>query len=169
MGLPKLVGYVVGVLVDVVLQRRLDRLVPHQELQRGGLHPRRPAGAEGSPQVVGAGVLAHGLDFVCLTGGEAMCLECAGLAHLEYLPSGDTAVTRRATKYSALHVVVMKKSAARKRSERQGTLVEVEAVRRAEAASAADAEKRAGQQKKSAKRPEKEDQEYIASVYSGSR
>ena len=55
---------------------------------------------------------------------------------------------RRSTKYSALHVVVMKKSAARKRSERQGTLVEVEAVRRAEAASAADAEKRTGQQKK---------------------
>ena len=56
----------------------------------------------------------------------------------------------------------MKKSAARKRSERQGILVEAEAVRRAEAESAADAEKRAQQQKKAAKRREKEDQAYIA-------
>jgi hypothetical protein len=33
MGLPKLVRYVVGVLVDIVLQGRLDRFVPHQELK----------------------------------------------------------------------------------------------------------------------------------------
>ncbi len=74
-------------------------------------------------------------DFICLAGGEAMCLKCADLAHLEYLPAGDTAVTQRATKYSNLHVVVMKKSAARKRSERQGILVDAEAIRRAEAES----------------------------------
>ena len=101
-------------------------------------------------------------EFVCLTGGEALCLECAGLAHLEYLPAGDAAVTRRAAKYSGLHVVVMKKSAARRRSERQGILAEPEAIRRAEAESAADAEKRAQQQAKAAKRREKEDQAYIA-------
>ncbi len=101
-------------------------------------------------------------EFVCLTGGEALCLDCAGLAHLEYLPAGDTAVTRRASKYSDLHVVVMKKSAARKRSERQGILAEPDAIRRAEAESAADAEKRAQQQAKAAKRREKEDQLYIA-------
>jgi hypothetical protein len=101
-------------------------------------------------------------EFICLTGGEALCLDCAGLAHLEYLPAGDTAVTRRAAKYSTLHVVVMKKSPARKRSERQGILVEAEAIRRAEAESAADAEKRAQQQKKAAKRREKEDRAYIA-------
>ena len=69
-------------------------------------------------------------EFICLTGGEAICLDCAGIAHLEYLPVGDPAVTRRATKYSDLHVVVMKKSPARKRSERQGVLVEAEAIRR---------------------------------------
>jgi hypothetical protein len=101
-------------------------------------------------------------DFICLAGGEAMCLKCAGLEHLEYLPSGDTAVTRRATKYSSLHVVVMKKSAARKRSERQGILVEAEAIRRAEVESASDAEKRTEQQEKAAKRRQKEDQAYIA-------
>jgi hypothetical protein len=101
-------------------------------------------------------------DFICLTGGEAICLKCAGLAHLEYLPAGDTAVTRRATKYSNLHVVVMKKSPARKRSERQGILAEPEAIRRAEVESATDAEKRVQQQKKAAKRREKEDRAYIA-------
>ena len=41
-----------------------------------------------------------------------MCLKCAGLEHLEYLASGDPAVTRRATRYSTVHVVVMKKSPA---------------------------------------------------------
>jgi hypothetical protein len=51
--------------------------------------------------------LWHG-EFICLTGGEALCLDCAGLAHLEYLPAGDTAITRQATKYSSLHVVVLK-------------------------------------------------------------
>jgi hypothetical protein len=100
-------------------------------------------------------------DFICLTGNEALCLKCAGLAHLEYLPSGDAAVTRRATKHSTMHVVVMKKSPARKRSERQGILAEVEAIRWAEAESVADAEKRA-QKKKAAKRRDKEDQAYIA-------
>ena len=101
-------------------------------------------------------------NFICLTGGEAICLKCAGLEHLEYLPAGDTAVTRRATRYSTLHVVVMKKSPARKRSERQGILVEAEAIRRAEAESAADLEKRAQQQKKAAQRREKEDRAYVA-------
>jgi hypothetical protein len=60
-----------------------------------------------------------------------------------------------------MHVVVMKKSPARKRSERQGILAEVEAIRWAEAESVADAEKRA-QKKKAAKRRDKEDQAYIA-------
>jgi hypothetical protein len=41
-------------------------------------------------------------EFICLTGGAALCLECAGLAHLEYLPAGDPAVTRRARRYSDL-------------------------------------------------------------------
>jgi hypothetical protein len=101
-------------------------------------------------------------DFICLTGKDAACLECAGLAHLEFLPSGDAAVTRRATKYSGISVVVMKKSAARKRSERQGILVEPEAIRRAEEESAADADQRAGRQQQAAVRREEEDRTYIA-------
>jgi hypothetical protein len=56
----------------------------------------------------------------------------------------------------------MKKSAARNRSERQGVLVEAEAIRRAEVESAANAEKRTEQQKKAAKRREEEDQAHVA-------
>ena len=101
-------------------------------------------------------------NFICLAGGQALCLKCAGLSHLEFLPSGDVAITRRATKYSEQHVVVMKKSAARKRSERQGILAEPEAIRRAEEESAADADERSGRRKKAAKQREKVDKKYVA-------
>lgn len=53
----------------------------------------------------------------------ALCLTCADLDHLVFLPSGDPAVTRRARKHSALAAVVLKWSRARKRYERQGLLV----------------------------------------------
>jgi hypothetical protein len=38
----------------------------------------------------------------------ALCLACADLDHLVFLPAGDTAVTRRARKHSALFAVVLK-------------------------------------------------------------
>lgn len=100
-------------------------------------------------------------NFICLSGNDALCLDCAGLARLEFLPSGDAAITRRATKYSSQHVVVMKKSAARKRSERQGILAEPEAIRRAEEESAADADQRAQRREKEAVRREAADRAYI--------
>jgi hypothetical protein len=74
---------------------------------------------------------------------KALCADCADLGHLEFLPSGDTAVTRRASKYSKLRAVVVRWSRARKRYERQGILVEPEAISRAEEESLADAEVRA--------------------------
>ena len=100
-------------------------------------------------------------DFICLSGNDALCLDCADLGHLEFLPSGDAAITRRATKYSSQHVVVMKKSPARKQSERQGILVEPEAIRRAEEESAADADQRAKRREKEAVRREAADRAYI--------
>jgi hypothetical protein len=63
---------------------------------------------------------------------RALCLACGGLGHLEFLPSGKPAVTRRAGKYSSLRAVVLKWSRARKRYERQGILAEVQAIERAE-------------------------------------
>jgi hypothetical protein len=55
-------------------------------------------------------------------------LVCADLDHLEFLPSGDAAVTRRASKYSKLKAVVLQWSRTRQRYERQGILVETEAI-----------------------------------------
>ncbi len=62
----------------------------------------------------------------------ALCLTCADIDHLVFLPSGDAALTRRAKKYSPLSAVVLKWSRTRKRYERQGLLVEEDALRQAE-------------------------------------
>src|SRR5688572_6239741 len=38
---------------------------------------------------------------------KPLCMSCADLAHLEFLPRGNVALTRRATKYSPLRAVVV--------------------------------------------------------------
>src|SRR5215813_11106274 len=70
----------------------------------------------------------------------ALCLACADLDHLVFLPSGDAALTRRAKKHSTLSAVILKWSRARKRYERQGLLVEEQALEKAEEECLADAE-----------------------------
>jgi len=60
---------------------------------------------------------------------RALCLACADLDHLVFLPSGDAALTRRSRKHSTLSAVVLKWSKARKRYERQGLLVEEQALK----------------------------------------
>ncbi len=72
----------------------------------------------------------------------ALCLACADLDHLVFLPPGDAAITRRARKYSTLAAVVLKWSRARKRYERQGLLVEAQATEKAEQECLADIEVR---------------------------
>ncbi|MDA8313169.1 MAG: DUF2293 domain-containing protein [Actinomycetota bacterium] len=82
-------------------------------------------------------------DWTCVecsgTGGMLImgdsgpvCLACADMAHLVFLPSGDAALTRRAKKKSALSAVVVRFSRSRKRYERQGILVEEAALEDAE-------------------------------------
>jgi hypothetical protein len=44
--------------------------------------------------------LAQG-DFLYMEAGQAVCLACANMGDLEFLPAGDTALTRRAGKDSA--------------------------------------------------------------------
>lgn len=53
-----------------------------------------------------------------------ICMRCARLDHLVYLPAGDAALTRRAHRASGLSAVVVRFSRTRKRYERQGILVE---------------------------------------------
>src|SRR5262245_42304643 len=96
-----------------------------------------------------------------LEGEKALCMGCADLDRLEFLPSGDAAVTRRASKYSKLRAVVVRWSGARKRYERQGILVEPEALHRAEEESLADSEVRARRQARAAERRELEDREFV--------
>jgi hypothetical protein len=103
-----------------------------------------------------------------LEGEKALCMGCADLDRLEFLPTGDAAITRRASKYSKLGVVV-RWSRARKRYERQGILVEPEALRRAETESLADAEARARRHARAAERRELEDQEFVTAFASAIR
>jgi len=91
----------------------------------------------------------------------ALCLTCADLDHLLYLPSGDPALTRRARKHSRLYAVVLKWSRARKRYERQGLLVEEEGLQRAETECLADAELRQARRVRESERRDILDKEYV--------
>ena len=99
-----------------------------------------------------------GGDFLFMEGERPLCLACADLDHLVYLPRGDTALTRRARKYSSLSAVVVRFSRARKRYERQGVLVEESALERAEAECSADADQRSARRERAEGYRDKQDQ-----------
>ena len=92
----------------------------------------------------------------------AVCLTCADLDHLAFLPAGDSALTRRARKESGLSAVVLKWSRTRKHYERQGLLVEDAAVARAEQECAADASVREARRARADVRRGELDQEYVS-------
>lgn len=100
-------------------------------------------------------------SFLRLEDRAALCMECADLAHLVFLPRGDAALTRRASKRSRLLAVVVQWSRSRKRYERQGILVEEEALRRAEEECLSDAETREARRRRNAERRERLDYEYV--------
>jgi hypothetical protein len=91
----------------------------------------------------------------------ALCLACADLDHLVFLPAGDAALTRRSRKHSTLSAVVLRWSRARKRYERQGLLVEAGALEQAEQECLADEEVRARRREREAVRREQLDQQYV--------
>jgi hypothetical protein len=105
--------------------------------------------------------LGHHAWITLVEGKGALCLSCADMDHLVFLPSGDAALTRRAGKYSTLSAVVLKWSRARKRYERQGLLVEEAALQRAEQECLADEEVRARRRERETERRAEWDQEYI--------
>jgi hypothetical protein len=82
-------------------------------------------------------------DFLRMDKAGALCLDCADLGHLEFLPSGDAALTRRATKASRLSAVVVRWSTRRNRYERQGILAEPAAIEQAAQECLSDADLRA--------------------------
>lgn len=105
--------------------------------------------------------LGHG-SLLCLEQGRPLCLDCADLGHLEYLPRGDAALTRRARKHSGLAVVVVEFNRSRRRYERQGVLVEPEAVDRARAECLSDADLRAARRERDAVRRAELDRAHLA-------
>jgi hypothetical protein len=104
--------------------------------------------------------LARG-SLLRVENNQPLCLGCADLDHLDYLPSGNTALTRRARKYSKLHAVALEWSRTRKRYERQGVLVEPDALHHAEEECLADADLRARRQLRASARRDEADQAYI--------
>jgi hypothetical protein len=101
-------------------------------------------------------------SFLRIEGDRALCLECADLDHLVHLPSGNAALTRRATRHSTLHALVLRFSRARKRYERQGVLVEEAALERAEAECLADADARQHMRERAAIRRAALDEQYVS-------
>jgi hypothetical protein len=91
----------------------------------------------------------------------AVCLPCADLDHLEFLQSGDAALTRRAKQASTLWAVVLKWSRSRRRYERQGLLVEGKALESAEVACLEDAAARAARAHRRSEQALAADQSYV--------
>ncbi len=110
---------------------------------------------------VECGCIINQGDFLFInTSSRHYCLSCADLDHLIYLPSGNTALTRRASKHSTLVAIVYRFSSARKRNERQGTLVESNALQKAEKECLSDDDARKIQRERSAEKRIVQDEQY---------
>jgi hypothetical protein len=99
--------------------------------------------------------------FLHLEAQRPLCLACADLDHLVFLERGDAALTRRATRHSTLRAVVVRFSRSRRRYERQGVLVEEQALQRAEQECLSDAEARRLARERAAERREELDAKYV--------
>src|SRR5262245_36572030 len=99
-------------------------------------------------------------EFWRMDDAGPLCLVCADLGHLVFLPSGDAALTRRASKASSLSAVVVRWSRARKRYERQGVLVEDPALALAEQQCLSDEEARMRRRERGGARRAIEDEQF---------
>lgn len=105
----------------------------------------------------------HGA-FLKLEDPGPSCMDCADLGHLEFLPRGDTALTRRSRRTSRLSAIVLQWSRSRRRYERQGILAEPEAIERAEAECLADSELRERRRARDLLRRNAEDAEFMGEL-----
>ena len=67
-------------------------------------------------------------DLLVMANPGPACLRCVGLDDLEFLPAGDALLSRRAKAKSVRSAVVVRFSRNRRRHERQGLLVEQQAM-----------------------------------------
>lgn len=93
-----------------------------------------------------------------------LCMGCAELDHLVFLPSGEAALTRRARKHSRLSAVMVQWSRTRKRYERQGLLVEEAALEQAERECLADLEARRRRREREAESRQDEDRQLVVEL-----
>ena len=100
-------------------------------------------------------------DLLRMEKERPLCLGCADLDHLVYLPAGDPALSRRSRKHSTLAAVVVRFSRARKRHERQGLLVELSALELAEQECLNDEEQRARTRERSSLARQRADAQYL--------
>lgn len=101
-------------------------------------------------------------DLLVMDDPGPLCLACADLDGLVFLPRGDAALTRRARRTSDLAAVVIRFSRAGRRYERQGILVEPDALEQAERECLADADARTRRRERDAERRAKLDVELHA-------
>ncbi|MFD0684820.1 DUF2293 domain-containing protein [Actinomadura fibrosa] len=101
-------------------------------------------------------------EFQLVEDSVPLCLDCADLGHLVFLPSGDAALSRRAKKESGLSAVVVQHNRRRKRYERRGILVEEAALERAEEQCLADEEARARRRDRDRERRAEQDLDFQA-------
>ena len=103
-------------------------------------------------------------DLLIMDEPGPLCLVCADLDHLVFLPAGDAALTRRAKKASGLSSVIVRWSRTRKRYERQGLLVEETALEQAEQQCLADEDARVRRRERDRERRAAEDVELAATM-----
>ena len=103
-------------------------------------------------------------DMQVIEDGEPLCLTCADMDHLVFLPSGNAALSRRAKKESGLAAVVVRHDRRRKRYVRRGVLVEEEALARAEESCLADEDARARRRERDRERRERQDVRFQAAM-----
>jgi hypothetical protein len=103
-------------------------------------------------------------EWLIMEDSGPVCLACADMEHLVFLPSGDAALTRRAKAASRLSAVVVRFSRSRGRYERQGILVEERALERAEVECLVDEDARARRRERDALKRVDEDVELEAQM-----
>jgi hypothetical protein len=100
--------------------------------------------------------------LLLMEGTGPLCMDCADLGHLVFLPAGNAALSRRAKQASRLSAVVARFSRARKRYERQGILVEGAALEQAEAQCLADEDARSRRRERDRQRRADQDRVFQA-------